>query len=101
MIAGICPARRRRRLAPFPSSLRLDADSLCSVAIAWFLASVMKPHRCGGCAPPRPGEPGWHAAGAATRLFASIHVQAADRFAEGDAADGFGQQLGDAELADP
>src|SRR6476659_5085185 len=63
---------------------------VCSVAMSVLTLLAMKPP-CGGMwAHPRPGEPG-----------TSVHVQRTDGFSEGDAADGFREQLGDAELADP
>src|SRR6478672_12886225 len=81
-MAGICAARRRRRLAPLPSSLRPVALILCSVAMCLLTLLDVTAH-------PRPG---------GRRM--SVHVQRTDGFTEGDAADGFREQLGDAELAD-
>src|SRR6478672_12881832 len=82
-MAGICAARRRRRLAPLPSSLRPVAVILCSVAM------MLNSLRCDEGPTRDQVEPGM-----------SVHVERTDGFPEGDAADGFREQLGDAELAD-
>src|SRR6476620_5910961 len=82
-MAGICAARRRRRLAPLPSSLRPVAVILCSVAM------MLNSLRCDESPTRDQVEPGM-----------SVHVKRTDGFSEGDAADGFREQLGDAELAD-
>src|SRR5574338_1219685 len=111
-MAGIMPAWRRRRLAPFPSSLRPLAVSLCSVAIFVSHFIAMKPHRCGvGDSPATRGAVfgswlvvrGWWKSTNYQRPTANrflVDVQRTHRLPEGDAAHRFREQLGDAELAD-
>src|SRR5688572_25380051 len=100
MMAGMLAARRRRRLAPFPSTLRPVALMMCSdIFVTRFACNG--PPRGGKNAHPRPDER-WLRSRPKPRPqdSLSIDVQRAHRFAEGDAADRFGQQFRHAELAD-
>src|SRR5690625_500569 len=106
-MAGTWPARRRRRLAPFPASLRRVAVILWVEAMGCCLTVVEMPPR-GSRGLSRDQESRnrkqpvilARLAQRQTRPPASVDVQRTDRLAEGDAPDGLGQQLGHRQLAD-
>src|SRR5690606_28425808 len=92
-MAGTLPARRRRRLAPFPSASRSWTSILWLVAMG-FLSVVRMALR--------PDSPAATSGGFlhGTDVRFLVHVKRADRLAEGDAADRLGQQLRHAQLPD-
>src|SRR5512139_2977080 len=86
--AGTLPSRRRRRLAPFPMSLRSSALRLKSTLLIAFTPSGFKSQRfrdqirCTASAGDAPTQVHCRRGGGA------VHVEGADRLFVVDAADG-------------
>jgi len=95
-MAGTLPARRRRRLAPFPKSPRGSALS-SNVTLIEIHSIRLKQKR------DAPATKRAVLSGSTVRLdriAQGSQKQGTDRFFEMDAAHGFGQQAGHADLAD-